>query len=341
MYKSLKLQNFTVFADANFEFVKGVNVYTGANGSGKTHILKMLYALQKNQVLAGDPSNRQALDVTLMSVYKPESLGRLVRRQRGSGACDVFAIWNKKPISFHLASNLKVVDIGHIWKLTIPPILIPAKDILGHSKNFIEAYNQVNANGERWLDFDVTYYDLIVNASPEVSKGPIPAAQEHLLESLRKLMTGTVTKNKSGRYYLKDSAGQIEFPLVAEGWRKVGLLWTLIRNGSLTKGSILYWDEPEANLNPIMFPVIAEVLAKLAESGTQVHIATHSYAFLSELEHAATQTNRGFRIFALDRTKQGVEARPFDRFVDLKPNLILDEYERLYQLTIEEALKGG
>ncbi len=342
MFDRLNLHNFTAFADAEFVFVKGINAYAGANGSGKTHILKLLYALQKHQVLAADASNREPFDVTLMSVFKPDSLGRLVRRQQGRLDCDVESTWAKIPLKFHLASNTKQIDMLPSWKLNYAPIFIPAKDILGHSVNFIDAYDTVTNSGGRWLDFDITYRDLLTHANPDVPKGPTPDSQKPLLESLRKQMSGTVTKSKSGRYYLKDSAGQIEFPLVAEGWRKLGLLWTLIRNGSLTQGSVLYWDEPEANLNPGMFPIIAEILAKLASSGTQLHIASHSYAFLRELEFETSRNRVDLRLFALDRTKsEGVQVKAASKFVELDPNPILDEYDRLYRRTVREAFPVG
>jgi energy-coupling factor transporter ATP-binding protein EcfA2 len=342
LFDHLKLHNFTAFADAEFAFVGGINAYAGVNGSGKTHILKLLYALQKHQVLAPDSSNREPFDVTLMSVFKPDSLGRLVRRQRGRQECDVEATWVNTPLAFHLASNSKQVELGATWKLKYAPILIPAKDILGHSVNFVDAYDTVTTSGGQWLDFDVTYRDLFTHANPDVPKGPTPDSQKVLLDLLRKQMSGTVTKSKSGRYYLKDATGQIEFALVAEGWRKLGLLWTLIRNGSLTQGSVLYWDEPEANLNPSMFPVIAEILATLAATGTQLHIASHSYAFLKELEFESCQKRIDIRLFALDRTNtNGVTVKPVSKFVELEPNPILDEYDRLYRRTIREAFPGA
>ena len=125
MYESLKLHNFTAFADAEFEFVDGINVYAGSNGSGKTHLLKVLYSLQKHQVLAGDPSNREALDVTLMSVFKPDALGRLIRRQQGRSECVVKAMWDKKTLEFKLATNTRTIESGRVWAKVNAPIFIP------------------------------------------------------------------------------------------------------------------------------------------------------------------------------------------------------------------------
>ena len=39
---------------------------------------------------------------------------------------------------------------------------------------------------------------------------------------------------------------KVDFSLEAEGLRKLGLIWKLIRNGLLEKGTVLLWDEPEA-----------------------------------------------------------------------------------------------
>jgi energy-coupling factor transporter ATP-binding protein EcfA2 len=46
-HRQLRLKNFTVFAEATFEFVPGVNACIGENGSGKTHLLKAMYAYQR------------------------------------------------------------------------------------------------------------------------------------------------------------------------------------------------------------------------------------------------------------------------------------------------------
>lgn len=37
------------------------------------------------------------------------------------------------------------------------------------------------------------------------------------------------------------------------------------------------WDEPEANLNPELYPLVAEILLELQENGVQIFLATHSY----------------------------------------------------------------
>ena len=45
MLRSLKLTNFTAFTEADLRFSKGLNVFIGENGVGKTHLLKLPYAV--------------------------------------------------------------------------------------------------------------------------------------------------------------------------------------------------------------------------------------------------------------------------------------------------------
>ena len=43
--RRLRLADFSAFKSADLEFVDGLNILLGANGTGKTHILKVIYSL--------------------------------------------------------------------------------------------------------------------------------------------------------------------------------------------------------------------------------------------------------------------------------------------------------
>ena len=73
--------------------------------------------------------------------------------------------------------------------------------------------------------------------------------RQRLLDSLEQSIGGEIIV-EGEEFFLSGEQGKIEFTLLAEGFRKLGLLWLLIRNGSLPHGSVLFWDEPETNLNP-------------------------------------------------------------------------------------------
>lgn len=67
----------------------------------------------------------------------------------------------------------------------------------------------------------------------------------------------------------------MEMPLVAEGWRKLAMLYRLIATGSLLDEGAIFWDEPEANLNPKLIREVARAILGVCEAGVQAIIATH------------------------------------------------------------------
>ena len=96
-------------------------------------------------------------------------------------------------------------------------------------------------------------------------------------------MGGSIELNPSGQFYLKLSSGNMEMHLVAEGLRKLATVARLIATGSLLDKGYLFWDEPEANLNPKIAKTVAKTILQIAASGIQVFIATHSLFLLREL----------------------------------------------------------
>ena len=54
MIEKLTLKNFTTLPNGEWTLSAGLNVVVGENGLGKTHVLKLLYALLKVQADARD-----------------------------------------------------------------------------------------------------------------------------------------------------------------------------------------------------------------------------------------------------------------------------------------------
>ena len=110
------------------------------------------------------------------------------------------------------------------------------------------------------VEFEDTYLDIIAAAKIDISRGVDSTVRKKYLDILQKISNGKVTLHED-RFYLKPGTqAKLEFNLVAEGLRKIALLWQLIKNGTLEKGSVLFWDEPEANINPKYIPVLACLL---------------------------------------------------------------------------------
>ena len=101
-------------------------------------------------------------------------------------------------------------------------------------------------------------------------------------------------------------------------------MWKLIRNGLLEKNSVLLWDEPEANLNPELYPLVANILLALQKNGVQIFLATHSYNFAKYLEIRRTEKEQVL-IHNLYRNDLGKEIMSVSAYKmeDLEPNHIM------------------
>ena len=159
------------------------------------------------------------------------------------------------------------------------------------------------------------------------------------MEILQKISTGKVTL-LDDRFYLKPGTqAKIEFNLVAEGLRKIALLWQLLKNGTLEKGSILFWDEPEANINPKYIPVLAELLIMLEHEGVQIFVATHDY-FLSKYIEVKRNQDSAVRYISFYKNEENkVQCEIAERFELLEHNTIMDTFRQLYREEIGVMLK--
>jgi len=150
-----------------------------------------------------------------------------------------------------------------------------------------------------------------------------------LVAPLEEAMGGKVFLDKNGRFYLRiPGEANLEMPLVAEGVRKLAMLARLIITGSLLEKGYLFWDEPEANLNPRLIKLVAQVAFELSRQGVQVFIATHSLFVLKELELLSRQSEgvpAQQRYFALAKEPHGVAVEQGDAVDDLRTLVVLDE----------------
>ena len=211
-------------------------------------------------------------------------------------------------------------------------IFIPAKEILSHSYNLNAAVEMNN------VSFDDTYLDVINAAKISISPGKDAAVKQELLRKIEQIIDGKVFfDEKRDEFYLKQKNGKVEFNLVAEGIRKIALLWQLVKNGILVNGSVLFWDEPEANINPIHIPILAEMLLELQRNGVQVFVSTHDY-FLSkyfEVKRTATDKVEYHSFFFSENV---VRLESATSFKQLKNNSILDTFISLYQEEMNKVM---
>lgn len=328
----LRLKNFTTFSDLDLEPSRGVNVFVGTNGTGKTHLMKVAYAA----CAVGNPTEEFA--EKLIRVFLPSGriLGRLVRRQRGRETCLVDVQLGGGRLRTHFATNARgarsarTETSGHWPDAAFGAVYIPVKEILSHAPGFVSLYNS------RFIHFDEIYADIVSRASLPSPRGPTDAERKRFLPRLREAIGGSV-RVKNEEFYLRNRQGSLEFSLLAEGVRKLGLLWLLIQNGTLTKGSVLFWDEPEANLNPSLFGTAMETILELQRIGVQVFLATHDYVILKELD-LRRKSGDEVMFHSLYHGEDGrdVECRPSREYSGIDPNAIAETFDSLYDRTISQ-----
>lgn len=302
------------------DFSKGINVFIGENGTGKTHLMKLMYAACQ----ATEPKtsfSQKLVNCILPDDYK---ISHLVHQgtekayikvqgwDEDEGSASIEMTFTKKSKKWNA-----VVEGEEYWEFAFDKhssVFIPAKEILSNSYNLNAAVAKNN------VKFDDTYLDILNTAKVDITNDNqvnkiynIPETDNSLrvcevapvymemtfdgtyifkglqknlfLEPLEKIIGGTVLYDeKNDTFYLKNGRRKEEFNLVAEGIRKLALLWQLIKNGALKSGSVLFWDEPEANINPAHIATIAEILLSLHRSGVQVFISTHDYVLAKYLE---------------------------------------------------------
>lgn len=333
----LRLENFTAFAEFDREFAPGVNLIIGENGTGKTHLLKTLYAACA--ITVGE-DREKSYALKLRNVFNPYEgrIGRLARRQSGSVKARVtvtreggarlggeFSNHTFRPEDVKLSGETA-------WKRDeLVSAYIPVKEMLAHAPGFLATA------ARREIAFEEVYVDILKCAYLPKLLGATDKGRQRLLNALQKAIDGKVLA-KGEHFFLKNRQGDLEFTLLAEGIRKLALIWLLIQNGTLLAGSVLFWDEPEANLNPALMGEVVEVILELQRLGVQVFLTTHNYVLLKEFD-LRRQAGDDLRFLSLFRDPQGaVSSNVSDDYLGVAPNAIARTFSDLYDRELQRSL---
>jgi len=275
----IKLERFTAFESVDIELFPGINIFTGANATGKTHVMKVAYAA------CDVTKTRLNFTEKLTRVFLPSgwTLGRLVKRSPGSAKCTVEVFRDQTYLHASFSNRAQkvgsatVVNFSEWVKDPVETAFIPTKEVLSNAPGFRSLYAQ------REIHFEEVHFDILDRAYRPALRGPADSSCSRVLAELEKVVGGQVVASGE-EFFLRSKRGDLEFSLLAEGLRKLGLLWLLVQNGTLRRGSVLFWDEPGASLNPSLFKVLVSTLLELHRAGVQILAATHDYAVLRELD---------------------------------------------------------
>ena len=372
--KRIEIENYTVFKECQLNFNSGINVFIGDNGTGKTHLMKLLYSACQSASSSVSFSD----EIARTTLPDKCDISRLITRQKGDKELDASIriiadtetdtntdnSKNKdnvtgKSLSLSLSfgsntrkSNAKVKEEeeegAEKWKKEfngISSVFIPSRDVLSNNNNNDNDNDSHNlANSFNNVDnrrFDDTYIDIVnlvkVDTSLEEKGKEEKLRQKEARKSLKKLdefIGGKLYYDvKKAKFYLKIANSKQEINLVSEGIRRMSVLSQLIKNGTLEKSSVLFWDEPEAGINPKHIPLLVDLLFILQNEGVQIFVTTHDY-FVAKYIEVKRNEKSNVQYISLYKDKNEdnkVKYETAREFELLEHNAVMDTFRKLYR----------
>jgi len=361
--KNLKIENFLNIIPINEDFASGINVIIGKNNTGKTGLIKFLYAnlkaYEEYRNLKGKSGERNFKELLSHKIQKTfqssERIGTIVNKAsnkelKSNITFDYGEEKEEKNIEFSFKKTTKteISKIDYFDEIkeheNLPQfngIFIPTKEILSII-NVVRVAMRIYEVG-----FDATYEDLLLAIEPPFKKEDDyhdNALKEIIKTIQEKILEGEIVydKKNSNYYYKDNNDNRFDLTMTAEGIKQLGIIPILIKTGNLTQGSILFLDEPDNNLNPDAVWILVDILVDLANLGVQIFITTHNH-LLSQLislhsEYKGTLKKqipeiKFFSLFKNENNKISIETGK--ELIDISNNEILNKYVELYDL--EEA----
>jgi len=272
----LQGRNFSRFSSFSIEPCRGLNVFVGANASGKTQLLKLLFALGLAIEKRGD-CRAQELAQCLQGVFAISSLDGLLHYRKEQfelqlSACGLqleFTYDKQQGSTAH--SQGRAASGGEF-------VYMPSSEVLGQLELLqLAALHAPQAVSLASLDLAAKLARQPQHRS-EFSRKTAKA-----YSYLSSQIGGELQVLQQRLYFVDARQGPMEVNLLSAGQRKLAGLGLLLANGSLRGGSVLFWDEPEAHLNPKSLVMVANLLLELSLLGVQIFITTHSLFLLKQL----------------------------------------------------------
>lgn len=244
----------------------------------------------------------------LVDLFLPKQLHDLIRQNPSDDKATITAVFRgelpaqEEALTFSILYNKNAKASSGLDEFPAEltgsyaaPVLLPTKELL----SFYRGFGSILRKYE--LQFDRTYLDLWDALGLPSLRKPPPIVEE----VLEPVMQGRIVLEEGEFYFYPRNGSRQAINMAAEGIRKLGMLAVLLENGTLTTNSTLFWDEPEANLNPRLVQKLAEILVLLARQGFQIILATHSLFLLRELHILAQSEETPLEYFSLTGGQPG------------------------------------
>ena len=336
MIHQVKLNHFGPLAQINWSGLGKINLVIGGNGSGKTFLLKAIYAsLRTLEEYKRGNEQRSAAEILadkLHWTFQAGKIGDLVSKGADAPLSSTLTIDGQDfSYSFGKDTSKQISSLEN----QVPPrasnsIFLPAKEVLSLHQIILDSRE------DKKFGFDDTYFDLAKALRRSTTRGNNYKEFAQSRQQLEGILGGVIEYDEASLSWLFVK-GRHKFPIgvTAEGIKKIAILDTLLGNRYLNTSSVVLIDEPESALHPTAISRLLDIVAMLAERGIQFFLASHSYFVVKKLFLLAQERNwsipvisAGDGAWVCDDLKNGMPDNP-----------IIAESIRLYQEEVELALK--
>ena len=240
MIKDIEIESFGPIKHLTYDGFQNINLLIGKNGSGKTFLLKALYASLKSVELyqrGKEPRNiKQLLSDALFWTFQGRELGNLVRK----GSLNLsFSMCSSQDetltCSFGSKTSTQIQNVQSTFRPTdVNSVFIPAKEILSIQDVILRSFEVDKSFG-----FDKTYVDL-ARALSKTQRGRNFKEFSDARKSLNDAIGGRLEYDDMRKEWIfRDSNRRIiEINLTSEGIKRLSILDILLGNHYLTRDSV-------------------------------------------------------------------------------------------------------
>jgi AAA15 family ATPase/GTPase len=302
MITTISIENLGPIPQITADGLGKVNLIIGPNQSGKTFLLKALFAGMKTveQYKRGkeNRTDKEILSDKLYWTFQASELGSIVRK--GESFMSFSMVSDKEEeLTFSFGPSAK--KLASIDKNTFTPrnsntVFIPAKEILSIRDIILEAKD------ENQFGFEEPYSDL-AKALSRTQKGKNYDAFSQAREIVSSMVGGRLEYNEDKKeWQFRDNDRKVyEVATTSEGVKKLSILDILLGNRYLDNQSVIIIDELEANLHPSMISQFLDAIFMLADSGIQFFISSHSYFVIKRLYIQAHRRDISIPVLSFDK----------------------------------------
>lgn len=328
MIRTVSIENLGPISKMESGNLGNINLIIGPNQSGKTFLLKALYAgLKTVELFKRGKENRldkEILSDKLYWTFQSSELGSIVRKGESSMTFSMSSDKNEKlAYSFGPSTTKQAsIDINTFAPRSSNTVFIPAKEILSIRDIIIEAKE------DNQFGFEEPYSDL-AKALSRTQKGKNYDSFAQARDIVSSMVGGRLEYNDDKKeWQFRDNERRIyEVYTTSEGVKKLSILDILLGNRYLDNHSVIIIDEIEANLHPSMISKFLDAIYMLSESGVQFFIASHSYFVIKRLYILAHQKEINIPVLSFDKGICSVS----NLREEMPQNPIIDESIALYK----------